>query len=102
MAEVKWTDFAIKELNQIGEFIALDSIRYAELTVSELFSSTEILEKYPYAGIEVLLIQNQNIRQIIKGNYRIIYLIVEDNSVEILTVHHGSRLISNILGDIEK
>lgn len=101
MAQVRWTDFAIDELNQIGEFISKDSLRYAEITVNELFSATDILELYPKTGSVVPMFQNDNIRQLIKGNYRIIYLIIDDETIDILTVHHGSRLISNIIGDIK-
>lgn len=99
MAQVRWTDFAIDELNQIGEFISNDSVRYAEITVTELFSATDILELYPRRGSVVPMFQNDNVRQLIKGSYRIIYLIIDDDSIDILTVHHGSRLISNIVGD---
>ncbi|MDX5321900.1 MAG: type II toxin-antitoxin system RelE/ParE family toxin [Bacteroidota bacterium] len=100
MAQIRWTDFAIGELNQIGEFISKDSKRYAELTVSELFEATEILEKHPRTGAVVPMFQNDAIRQLIKGNYRIIYLILDEDSIDILTVHNGSRLISNIMADL--
>ena len=33
MVEVIWTDNAIEDLNDIGEYIARDSERYAEITV---------------------------------------------------------------------
>jgi hypothetical protein len=33
MVEIVWTDSAIQDLNDIGEYIAKDSIRYAEITV---------------------------------------------------------------------
>ncbi len=99
MAQIRWTDFGIEELNQIGEFISNDSLRYAEITVAELFSATDILEQYPKTGTIVPMFQDENVRQLIKGNYRIIYLIIDEDSIDVLTVHHGSRLISNIVGD---
>ena len=36
MVEIIWTDSAIQDLNEIGEYIFLDSPRYSELTVSSL------------------------------------------------------------------
>jgi len=33
----------------------------------------------------------QNIRELIEGNYRIIYLIINDERIDILTVHHSAR-----------
>ena len=50
MAEVKWTDQALVDLNDIGDYISKDSVRYAEITVQKLFYSTEILESQPFAG----------------------------------------------------
>ena len=50
MAEVIWTESALSDLNDIGEYISKDSIRYAELTVIKLFESPDILELNPLAG----------------------------------------------------
>jgi len=33
MVKVTWTDSAIQDLNDIGDYIAKDSIRYAEITI---------------------------------------------------------------------
>ena len=50
MVEVIWTDNALKDLDEIGEYISNNSVRYAEKTVEDLFLSTEILESHPKAG----------------------------------------------------
>jgi len=50
MAKVVWTDSAINNLNDIGEYISRDSVKYAEITVERPFNSVDILEKYPNAG----------------------------------------------------
>ena len=73
MAEVIWTDNAIEDLNDIGEYIAKDSERYAEITVLKLFSSVDILETHPKKGFMVPEFRDESIRQIIVGNYRIVY-----------------------------
>ncbi|MEZ5072109.1 MAG: type II toxin-antitoxin system RelE/ParE family toxin [Bacteroidales bacterium] len=95
MAEVKWTKTALSDLDEIGEYISKDSIRYAELTVSKLFESPDILEKNPRAGNIVPELNNESIRQLIRGSYRIIYHMVDEATIEILTVHRSSRLIGN-------
>ncbi|WP_257670907.1 type II toxin-antitoxin system RelE/ParE family toxin [Parapedobacter tibetensis] len=94
MAEVIWTDNAIADLDDIGEYIAKESVRYAELTISKLFSAPDILEKYPRRGHIVPEFMDESIRQLMVGNYRIVYQLAGDQ-VNILTVHHGKRLISN-------
>ena len=92
MAEVIWTESALSDLNDIGEYISKDSIRYAELTVAKLFESPDILEMNPLAGIMVPELQNESIRQLTRGNFRIIYHVVDEDLVEILTVHRSARL----------
>ena len=44
MVKVVWTDNAIFDLDSIGNFISKDSVRYAEITVLELFESADVLE----------------------------------------------------------
>lgn len=95
MVKVIWTDNAVLDLDDIGAYIAKDSIRYAELTVSELFESVDILESYPNAGTIVQEFNDEKFRQIVKGNYRIIYHLVSETTIHILTVHNCSRLFTN-------
>ena len=95
MAEVIWTESALSDLNDIGDYISKDSIRYAELTVTKLFESPDILELNPLAGKMVPELQNDSIRQLTRGNFRIIYQVVSEDIVEILTVHRTARLLSN-------
>jgi addiction module RelE/StbE family toxin len=95
MVKVIWTDFAINDLNEIGEYISKDSVRYAEITVLELFNSVDILESHPKIGVIVPDFKNENLRQLIRGNYRIVYHIIDNYRIDILTVHNNARLISN-------
>jgi toxin ParE1/3/4 len=95
MAEVRWTKTALTDLEEIGDYIAKDSVRYAELTVSKLFELPNILEKNPRAGKVVPELNNESIRQLVRGSYRIIYHLVDENQIEILTVHRSSRLLGN-------
>lgn len=95
MVEVVWTESAIQDLNDIAEYIAKDSVRYAEVATEELFYSTDILETYPKSGLKVPEFNNESIRQLIRGNYRIVYKIVIPQRVDILTVHNCARLIWN-------
>lgn len=95
MAKIVWTETALSDLDNIGEYISKDSVKYAELTVLELFQSVDILETHPYAGVKVPEFKDESIRQIVYGNYRVIYEIINDFRIDILTVHHCARLISN-------
>ncbi|MCA1746340.1 MAG: type II toxin-antitoxin system RelE/ParE family toxin, partial [Bacteroidales bacterium] len=92
-----WTDNALKDLDEIGEYISNDSVRYAEKTVEDLFFSTEILESHPKAGPVVPELPNISIRQLIVGNFRIVYEIISKSRIDVLTVHRTSRLIENTM-----
>ena len=96
MAEVIWSDSAIQDLNDIGEYISKDSEKYAEITVSQLFSSTDILEDHPKAGKVVPEFEIDAIRELIRGNYRIVYQLIETQEIQILGVHHSARLLGNL------
>jgi len=96
MAEVRWTDFAIENLNHIGDYIERDSVKYAEIVVNNIFDSTKILEQYPNAGRMVPEFSKKHIRELIWGNYRIIYTIISENAIDILTIHHSARLLPDI------
>jgi len=96
MAEIRWTDQSLADIENIAEFIAKDSERYASIQVERFFDETIILEQFPYAGRIVPEIKNRYVREIILGNYRIIYRITSKDIIDILTVHHSSRLIKNV------
>ncbi|MFD2601124.1 type II toxin-antitoxin system RelE/ParE family toxin [Flavobacterium suzhouense] len=95
MAEVRWTDQALYDIENIAEFIAKDSETYAKIQVERFFEETEILESFPLSGRIVPELKDKTIREIIFGNYRIIYRIFSKEYVDILTIHHSSRLIKN-------
>ena len=95
MVEVIWTNQSINDIDSIAEFIATDSKKYATIQAQRFFEATEILTVAPFAGRIVPEIQDENLREIIVGFYRIIYLIASKNKIEVLTVHHSKRLLTN-------
>jgi toxin ParE1/3/4 len=91
MAKLIWTDHAINDLGDIGDFIAENSEKYAKLTIKKLFERTDILKSFPQAGRIVPEKNEENLRELIEGNYRIIYEIVSADQINILTVYHSAR-----------
>ena len=100
MAQVIWSYSALQDLNDIGEYISKDSVRYAEITVDLLFTSVDILEDHPKAGRIVPEFEIQSIRELIQGNYRIVYQLNEEQNIQIIAVHHGARLLGNAIHPI--
>lgn len=94
MVEVKWTDFAIQNLNDIGDYIEKESFAsYASKVVSQLFSAVDILECFPLAGRMVPEFQDVRIRELIRMHYRIVYRLVNESRIDVLTVHHSARIL---------
>jgi toxin ParE1/3/4 len=91
MVKLIWTDQAINDLGDIGDYIAENSEKYAKLTVNKLFERTDILKNFPQAGRVVPEKNEENVRELIEGNYRIIYEIVSADQINILTVYHSAR-----------
>ena len=91
MVRINWTFQAKDDLKAIAEYISKDSMRYAKLQVTRLKTRTRILKTQTRSGKIVPEINQQNIRELIEGSYRIIYKIVEDNQIDILTIHHSAR-----------
>ncbi len=91
MVKISWLKEARDDLKDIFDFISRDSKKYAIRQVDRIFSRTHILRTQVRAGKIVEEINNPEIREIIEGNYRIIYRIVNENSVNIIMVHHSAR-----------
>ena len=91
MVRINWTFQAKDDLKNIAEYISKDSKRYAKLQVTRLKTRTRILKTQTRTGKIVSEINRENIRELIEGSYRIIYKIVEDNQIDILTIHHSAR-----------
>lgn len=91
MVQINWTSQAQSDLQSIGEYIGKDSKKYARLQIIKLRNRTKILHTQIYSGKSVPEINHPNIRELIEGNYRIIYKILNNQRVDILTVHHSAR-----------
>jgi toxin ParE1/3/4 len=91
MVRLKWLLSAKDDLKEIYDYISFDSKRYARLQIERIQERTEILKKQIESGKTVDEINDPKIREILEGNYRIIYKIINENEVHILIVHHGAR-----------
>ena len=94
MPRVTWTEQALDDLDSVCLFIARDAPRYAELFAARVFHATERLEQFPRSGRVVPEVAHDDIREIVVQGYRIIYRVRSDE-VEVLTVHHGARLLGD-------
>lgn len=91
MAPLNWTDQAIADLTNIAEFIRKDSAKYAKITIQRIRISARQINQFPFSGRIVPETEIQILREIIIGNYRLIYKIVSKERIDIITVFHSSK-----------
>lgn len=91
MAAVIWTEQAIDDLTTIAEYTGRHSEKWASAIIQRLFNRVSILKEMPELGRIVPEKGDASIRELIEGNYRIIYEIKDPDRIEILLVHHSSR-----------
>jgi len=58
--------------------------------MAEVVWTTPALDDFPYSGRLVPEFKEENIREVIYGSYRIIYM-VRENTAYVTAVIHGSR-----------
>ena len=90
MTRVVWAEPAVADLEAIHAYIARDSDAFADAMTLCILESVERLETYPLSGRVVPELGDENVREIIVGNYRVIYE-VDSSGVTIQTVLHGAR-----------
>ncbi len=90
MVKIIWTDFAIEDLRLIHDYISKDSKRYADRFLEKLLERVDQLESFPKSGRVVPEFNIDSIRELIEGNYRIVYKI-STTQIAILRVHHAAR-----------
>jgi addiction module RelE/StbE family toxin len=88
MAQITWTNEALRWLEDIFEYIAVDNPDAAHRTVEGIFERVQSLATYPELGHRYLH-STRNVRILMYGHYRIAYL-VRDGSVEVLGVFHDA------------
>ena len=92
MGQVRWTEEASRNLEDIFNYVAKNSAVYADRLVKTIISSTSKLVRMPRCGRMVPELKNHDIRELIYQNYRIVYRITEETGeIEILAVIHGAR-----------
>jgi toxin ParE1/3/4 len=94
MVEIRWTFQSVEDLESITNYISKDSSYFAKLIISNIIDVVDQLVFYPELGRVVPEINKPEIREIIFGNYRIIYR-YQNSLVEIVTIYHSSRMFNS-------
>ena len=87
-----WTRQSREDLRAVRDFIARDAPATASVFVRQLRQSVGRLREFPYSGQVVPELGREEIREVLRGNYRLIYR-VSDGRIDILAVYHSSRIL---------
>ena len=93
MVVVNWTHQSREDLRNIGAYISRDSPQYAAAQLERFLAAVKVLEHHPEFGKPVPELENPEVREILVGTYRIIYRLVNESTIDIITVHHSRRLL---------
>ncbi len=92
MTPVLWTLQAAEDVEAIKAYVGRDSKRYASLLAERLVAAVGRLELFPQSGRVVPEVGDDSLREVLYGNYRIVYRL-HDEAIEVITVYHGARLL---------
>ena len=87
-----WSPLAVDRASEIFDYIFQDKPSAAEKWVNTVFSKVEQLKSSPEIGRIVPEIYDSQFRELIYGNYRIIYRI-QKKQISILTIRHGRQIL---------
>jgi len=87
-----WSPLAVDRASEIAGYIAQDNPVAAESWIEAVFTKVEGLKAFPESGRIVPETDNKTIRELIYGNYRIIYRL-EEKRLSVLTVRHGKQVL---------
>jgi toxin ParE1/3/4 len=91
MAQVIWTTSATLALEEIAAYIDEFSERYAKEFVQKTYKRVGQLTELPYMGRKIPEIGLEQYRELIDGNYRIMYELLDDDIILVQRIIHQAQ-----------
>ena len=94
MVKVTWSPSAVRDFQIILAYIGRDAPVGAKRFAKKLLERSRQLKTSPFMGGYVLEDETHTYRELVFGNYRLIYRCADDGkSVYVVAVHHAARLL---------
>ena len=93
--KVRWTTCAVKDLKSIARYIAKDDPTAARRFADKLKRRAESVGRFPNRGRIAPELGRDDVRELIEGNYRIVYRVLKD-AVDILTLFEGHKQMGDL------
>lgn len=90
--KVTWSPLAVDRVAEIASYIAEDNAPAAEKWIHKVFARVGQLASFPESGRHLPETSRPDIRELVWGNYRIIYRL-ESHQLSILTVRHTKQIL---------
>jgi plasmid stabilization system protein ParE len=90
--KVQWTRTAYRRLEEIYAYIEKDSPANASKWSDKLLKKIEGIKDFPKAGRAVPELGSESIREIIYGNYRVVYK-MKGGMAYIMTIRHFRQIL---------
>jgi len=87
---IRWAPGAVADLEDICDFISKDSEYYAALFAKRIIAAVESIPDFPLSGRIVPEYEDENIREAIYKNYRIVYR-MKDGFIEIAAICNSAK-----------
>jgi toxin ParE1/3/4 len=95
MVTIDWTELALEDLKEIHDYISLDSKIYAGRYIDKLILRVDQLFTHPKSGRIVPEYNDETIRELIEGSYRIVYKTCHV-PISILSIHYSARQLKHL------
>ena len=94
---VVWSGDVLDDIDALAEYIARDSVFYAQQVVTNIIESGDTLVAQHTRGRVVPELNDPAIRELFVYSYRLLYEINDvEREVHMLAVLHGKRLLSSL------
>lgn len=93
--KVIYSKISRDDLKDIFNFISEGSLKYARIEIAAIRAYITKFKFNIYLGKPFAEADDENLREAVFKNYRIIYEIETDQRIVVLTIHHHARLLSN-------
>jgi len=87
---VRWSLLALRRVSEIVDYISHDHTEAGRKWAEGVFDAVDQLEGFPGQGRVVPEVGQPSIREVIYGEYHVIYK-VQAQAIGVLTVRHGRR-----------
>jgi addiction module RelE/StbE family toxin len=91
--KIIWSPLAVERMEEISDYIAYDKPLAANKWINNIFNKVELLKNNPKMGRIVPELNIDTIRELIFGNYRLIYRF-DMKSIIILTIRNFKQLLT--------